>query len=239
MPYISLFLCAAFTLVNIVFTISSRRTAASLDPPVTHKNIHLLRRPSQYIRFDEVQRPSEPIPRQFNNYPIAVAQIDAADEGRIFAEDARAYMSPIGTVVPGDRRVLVTPTISTVVQFRTIDWGMEDCELHVSLPALSLGVGPKGVSVVVHRLNQTYPLDLATLSYRTRPPRVAKLASVQLSRTEGTVWHRRFACAADDVLTFELECSQTDGGDCLVEWWQKRGHVEPVPAVYLTQHATA
>ncbi|KAJ7230378.1 hypothetical protein GGX14DRAFT_553861 [Mycena pura] len=48
-------------------------TSSTVATPVTQKNIHLLRRPSQYLRFEEVRRPSPPIPRQFNNYSIAVA----------------------------------------------------------------------------------------------------------------------------------------------------------------------
>ncbi|KAJ7602358.1 hypothetical protein DFH06DRAFT_1397516 [Mycena polygramma] len=139
-------------------------------------------------------------------------------------------MSPIGTVVPEDRR------ISTIVQFRTIDWGMEDCELHLALPAVKHW--DTGSSVVLHRLNQTYPLDLATLTYRSSPPRVATMASIQLAPTAGTTWQHRFACATDEILTFELACSPTnEGSDCTVEWWQKFHASEP--GVYLTQHATA
>jgi hypothetical protein len=254
-PYVSLFLCLLLTLVNIILTISSKHTSSTVAAPVTHKNIHLLRRPSQYIRFDEVRRPSPPIPRQFNNYPIAVAQVDSADKRRVFEEDLRAYMSPIGTVVPGDRRVLVTQTVSllclhtglvsdawqvsTIIQFITIDWGMEDCELHLFLPR----VEAKSVSIGVYRLNQTYPLDLAALSYQSRPQRVAKVATIQLSTIEGTIWRRRFSCVSDEVLTFELACSQVNDGHCAFEWWQKQGHGEPNPGkrwylrVRITTHA--
>lgn len=116
-PYLPLLLCILFTLLNIVVTLASQRigsstNASSRTTPITHKNIHQLRRPSQYIRFDEVLRPVPPVPRQFENYPITLAQVDAADSGKVFEEDLAAYMSPIGTVVPGDRRVLVTPTVS-------------------------------------------------------------------------------------------------------------------------------
>ncbi|KAJ7484283.1 hypothetical protein FB451DRAFT_1028782 [Mycena latifolia] len=227
LPYASLCLCLLFTLVNIAVTVVSERTSPPTVPaPVTHKNIHLLRRPSQYIRFNEIQRPSPPLPRQFNNYPIALAQIDAVDAGKIFEEDPRAYMSPIGTVVPEDRRV------STIAQFRTIDWGMEDCELHLSLPTLNVSIAsPPNVGVELYRLNQTYPLDLATLSYRSRPLRVAQVASIPLARGEGTLWHGRFGCPADSVLTFELSlaCPRATAGECTLEWWQKVGYTEPHP----------
>ncbi|KAJ7217066.1 hypothetical protein GGX14DRAFT_358172 [Mycena pura] len=146
-------------------------------------------------------------------------------------------MSPIGTILPQDRRVLVTPTISTIIQFRTIDWGMEDCRLHMSVPALGGGDTARApnISVVLYRLNQTYPLDTAELTFQSRPPRVAKIEDIELSRAEYTVWSRQFACKADDVLTFELGCRGISNNDCSLEWWQKQGSD---PAVYLTQHAT-
>ncbi|KAJ7459648.1 hypothetical protein B0H11DRAFT_1872745 [Mycena galericulata] len=191
--------------------------------PVTYKNIHLLYRPSPYIRFDEIHRPSPPVPRQFNNYPITLAQIDAEDEGRVFPNDHGALMSPIGTIVPEDRR------ISTVIQFRTIDWGMEECELKLSLPALNKDAQSSGISVVLHRLNQTYRLDDTTLSYQSRPPRVSKVATIQLAQDVPTLWQQRFRCKSDGVLTFELECSPTHKSNCLVDWRQRSGSVEPYP----------
>ncbi|KAJ7792080.1 hypothetical protein B0H13DRAFT_1675804 [Mycena leptocephala] len=137
-------------------------------------------------------------------------------------------MSPIGTIVPEERRVVVGPTISTIIQFRIIDWGMEDCELTLSLPAMDHGTYMKSVTVVLHRLNQTYPLDLTTLSYQSRPPHVSKVASIQLTQ-EVTVWQRRFRCTSDGVLTFELASSELNQADFLVEWWQKAGYTEPHP----------
>ncbi|KAJ6455297.1 hypothetical protein C8R47DRAFT_996858 [Mycena vitilis] len=223
LSHISLILCIVLTLANILITVASQRRFPNPNSPtsipVTSKNIHLLRRPSQYIRFDEIRRPSPPVPKQFRNYPITLTQIDAAEPDRVLYAD-KTYMSPIGTVVPADRR------ISSIIQFRTIDWGMEDCQLHMSVPALGGGdtMGASNISVVLHRLNQTYPLDTAELTFRSRPPRVAKIGDIQLSRVEGTIWSRRFACKADVVLSFELECSGVLADDsCFLEWWQKQG----------------
>ncbi|KAJ7753627.1 hypothetical protein DFH07DRAFT_744342 [Mycena maculata] len=129
-------------------------------------------------------------------------------------------MSPIGTVVPEDRRVLITPTISTVIQFRTIDWGMDDCRLHISVPALGGADAP--FSLALYRLNQTHPLDAS----RPCPQRVAKIEDIDISRGQDTMWQRGFACQSDEVLTFELACSSISQGGCLLEWWQKRG-VDP------------
>jgi hypothetical protein len=55
--------------------------------------------------------------------------------------------------------------ISTIIQFSKIDWGMEDCRLHVSIPALSGAVKAGNISLVLYQLNQTYPIDTAELSF--------------------------------------------------------------------------
>jgi hypothetical protein len=70
-----------------------------------------------------VHRPSPSIPRQFKNYPITLAQVDAANQQRILYAD-KAFMSPIGTVVPEDRRVLVTPTVSGLVTSSYVGGGL-------------------------------------------------------------------------------------------------------------------
>jgi len=235
LPYVSLFFCLLLTSANIGFTVISQRASRSASSPVevTYKNVHLLRRPSQYMRFDEITRPSPVVPRQFNNYPIGVAQVDAAHKRTVFDPEEGSIMTNLGTIVPERRRVLVTPTISTIVEFRSIDWGMEDCELHLSLPS-----GDASSTVVLYQLNQTHTTDLATLSYETRPPRQAELGTFQPS-VEGTAWQHRFACPTDTILTFELACSSTSESKCMLEWWQTRDTKEPEPIIYLTQHATA
>ncbi|KAJ6464363.1 hypothetical protein C8R45DRAFT_1023819 [Mycena sanguinolenta] len=235
--YVPVALCVLFTLLNILVTVVFRSASGhgpQVSAPVTSKNIHLLRRPSQYIRFDEVHRPSPPIPKQFRNYPITVAQVDATEPERILYAD-KSYMAGIGTILPGDRRVLVTPTISTIVQFRTIDWGMEDCRLHLSVPRLS-GDAQRNISLALYRLNQTYPIDTTELSFHSRPPRFARLEEIEITNVGDTDWSRSVACRSDDVLSFEFECSGIpEEGGCFLEWWQKKGSET---AVYLTQHAT-
>ncbi|KAJ7350011.1 hypothetical protein DFH08DRAFT_696414 [Mycena albidolilacea] len=135
-------------------------------------------------------------------------------------------MSPIGTVVP---EVLVSPTISTVIQFRTIDWGMEDPRPHVSIPA-PIGAVKRETSAWCFTSSSKRTRLAPPRSFQSRPPRFAKIEDIESTRS------RRFACKSDDVLSFELACSGIPGeGECSVEWWQKQGSD---PVVYLTQHPT-
>ena len=117
--------------------------------------------------------------------------------------------------------------MSTIIQFRAIDWGMEICELHVDLPE-SFGHG----LLALYRVNSTIPLDTSSLSYNTRPPRIAKLGNIPLGNDIVT-WHRKFSCAMDEVLSFELSCLplMESGGDsdCFLDWVQIKDAIPGEP----------
>ena len=147
----------------------------------------------------------------------------------------------------------INPKMSTIIQFRAIDWGMEICELHVDLPE-SFGQEGHSGSLALYRVNSTIPLDTSALSYDTRPPRIAKLGNIALGNGDVT-WHRKFSCAMDEVLSFELSCLplEESGGDsnCLVEWVQIKDKVPGErqcellvsvligsAAIYVVQHST-
>lgn len=99
---------------------------------------------------------------------------------------------------------------------------MERCDLQLIIPQDSASTS-KPFILEVFRLNSTIPLDMRALTYKTRPPRVSKAAAVEANDAVGTHWSRSFACASDEVLTFELACLPTlDDGDCRVEWWQNK-----------------
>ncbi|KAL4256369.1 Ubiquitin 3 binding protein But2 C-terminal domain-containing protein [Pleurotus pulmonarius] len=136
-PRICLLACILCTIFNLVLSFRFEATLKSnAYPPVTYKDIQSLRRPSQFIRFDEITRASPPVHKEFNNYPILMTQVDSAQKDKVFEDDVKRYMTPIGTISPRDRRVLVTDMVSTVAQFRAIDYGMERCELYLALPSL-------------------------------------------------------------------------------------------------------
>ena len=73
----------------------------------------------------------------------------------------------------------------------------------------------------------TLPLDTTALTYEVRPPRVSKVAAIEVNDALDTHWHRSFACPSDEVLTFELACQPAlDDGECRVEWWQNKSNPE-------------
>lgn len=101
------------TLVNIIVTTSF----PMIDLPhparaLSRQDISLLRRPSQFIGFDNIERPSPPKPRRFHNYPILVATIDSAAADKAFGHDLKRVMSPAGTISFDESHVIVNQTVS-------------------------------------------------------------------------------------------------------------------------------
>ncbi|KAJ6609696.1 hypothetical protein B0H10DRAFT_1734170, partial [Mycena sp. CBHHK59/15] len=155
-------------------------------------------------------------------YPILLSQIDEGDKKKVFEDNPKRYMSAIGTISPEDRRVL----ISTVVQFRGMDYGMEVCELHIVLPASNSSIFQQDRFMLsLFRLNSSSPIDVQTLAYVNRPSRVSQVVRITVEPGTSLHLHRKFTCATEEILTYELTCSESPvGGEsrCEVEWWQNK-----------------
>ncbi|KAK0473978.1 hypothetical protein IW261DRAFT_1656296 [Armillaria novae-zelandiae] len=148
-------------------------------------------------------------------------------------------MSRRGLVSPEERRVQTTDKVSTLAQFRIIDYGMERCELHVRFPINSTTAASSGhpFLLTVNRLESEIPLNTKTLSYRTKPALVSTLAQIRVH------WWKRFDCRWDELITFQLACFDTERlgdamDDCRVEWWQNREGKDPRSAIYVKQYST-
>lgn len=122
------------------------------------------------------------------------------------------------------------------MQFRAIDYGMETCELKLTMDSdTSVRTSSSPFELEIFRLNATIPLDRKSTNYKTRPPRLAKVASIQVDPRLNTTWHRNFGCASDDVLTFEVACQpDIEDADCHLEWWQTNQHPTSGQRSFLT-----
>jgi len=108
---------------------------------------HILRRPTQFISLSSIPYATHPLlSSHFLNltlttFPIIVQPISHSAPNRVFYEesaDPKRQFTRFGTISPEDRRILVNaskdgPEISTIVQFRARDYGMEKCRLRLFL----------------------------------------------------------------------------------------------------------
>ncbi|KAI0821766.1 hypothetical protein BC628DRAFT_797157 [Trametes gibbosa] len=145
-----------------------------------------------------------------------------------------------GTMSPHERRLRVTPDVHTIVQFRAIDFGMEDCRLVLTLPALgeplergaSLELTP-GSRLDVFRLDAQGPLDVQKLSYRTKPPVKYQVSTVDVDGRGGDTEMYRFPCAWSSLHVFEVACAE--GTECLLDVWSSHNTTY---GVNMIQHQT-
>lgn len=95
--------------------------------------------------------------------------------------------------------------MSTVAQFRILDWGMETCRLKLMVPESSLPDSKQSFSAQVWRLRASHVVDPSRLSWRTRPER-AELDTVWTVRSGSTYETNAFHCRSGSVLTIEMAC---------------------------------
>lgn len=197
--------------------------------------------------------PHEPIV----NLPRAWAQVSRAEPEKVFEMWPESWMSEHGLIPNDDRRFWVTPKvgaftfllvwrhdwitsphgtgfffgqISTISQFRVIDYGMENCSITVAIPALtssslksfspssamSDSASSPNVHLEIYILKATSKLDLSTLSWKTKPARSTHLGT--LVATPGTTAElsSAFECKRGTYVTVEVTCPDEDK-DCMVE----------------------
>jgi len=119
----------------------------SFFPSRSQESTQILRRPTQFISLSSIPYSTHPLlSPHFSNitlttFPTIVQPIYRFEPNHVFYEesaDPRRQFTRFGTISPEDRRVVANAgedgqKISTIVQFRTRDYGMEKCRLRLFL----------------------------------------------------------------------------------------------------------
>lgn len=178
-----------------------------------------LTRPSTYIGLTELKRNrSEETSLNFTNFPPIMTQVSLKQPSRVWPDDSLRRLLDIGTISPDARRFFVSPEVSSVAQFRAIDFGFENCSLRFSLkPPVqhNVTVGPNPSTISVWLLDSPSRINVQQLSWANRPPRLRLLDAVVLSygSLEET---QSIRCPWGSFQTFEFSCER----DCLLDFWQ-------------------
>jgi hypothetical protein len=113
--------------------------------------------------------------------------------------------------------------MSTFVQFRALDYGMESCSLVLRIPEYgsdgAMEIAHVGSTIDVWSLgvNSSSKVDLLKLSYSTLPRRVSKVGSFT-PRYNATERLPSFACESGTYHAFLLTCPEGAGKeDCWVD----------------------
>ncbi|KAJ7220016.1 hypothetical protein GGX14DRAFT_585061 [Mycena pura] len=167
------------------------------------------------------------------NHARAFVQISSTEPNRIFPP--YGLMRPIadGMVPEYERRLLATPTISTIAQFRVADFGMELCSLSITVPPRNSSGDHimNTASVDIWSLPVTKKLNMQKLSYSTRPLGGTFFGSLPVSFNK-TTRLPAYPCLSGTYQTFEFRCSKPE---CSIDI---TGQGDEASGLYIYQYQT-
>ncbi|KAH9474308.1 hypothetical protein JR316_0012766 [Psilocybe cubensis] len=212
-----------------------------------------LRRPSPFIGFDYLPRSKPAKPRRLVNFPVSISLVNASNVDQVFSDDPGSEWTETGLISREDRTVMISPSVSTfhvgsmdqityiirlkvstIVQFRAVDYGMERCILTIRMSSATTDVldVPRGVSI--HRLDASHgPLDLKKLSYSNRPTRISTMGALQVSPGTLSDWQTEFHCMWDTLHIFEFGYTgqaideYRDNSTFTIQWSQNKEEEDP------------
>jgi len=173
------------------------------------------------------------------NYPHILTQVSSKEPDKIWPDDtSKHFTQALGTVSPDARRFHVEPGLSSIAQFRVIDFAMEKCHLQLDLSLLrvenSNWAWPTP-GLTIWRLDSPGQfVDVKTLSWNRRPPRMEKLTSWELT-SEAHFQSETFDCPWGTYPAFEFECESLG---CLIDFWNNPSEISGSPALTLIQESS-
>ncbi|KZT04283.1 uncharacterized protein LAESUDRAFT_682844 [Laetiporus sulphureus 93-53] len=214
-----------FIVLDLIAFLYVFRSVLALSGPSTDE--FEFRNP--YIGLDELYASGRVNASRYDpivNVPRVAAQVSSTEPNKVGVEDEHRYLSNFGTMTPLDRHLQVSSTIHTILQFRTMDYGMESCALALRLPSpedsesLQLAEGARDVHLDVCALDVSRQLKPRSLSWATRPRCQTHVGTLVAGPGE-EVRFPEFPCSWGSLHTYEISCS-ADSPDCLVDVWATR-----------------
>ncbi|THU95091.1 hypothetical protein K435DRAFT_839618 [Dendrothele bispora CBS 962.96] len=180
---------------------------------------------STYIGFDLLyNKTAAPYWKQIVNKPRYIRVVSPTKPDQVIRDNIQYDLTPDGYVSSLLEQIFVDKELSTIVQFRTIDWGMERCKLVFTVPKnFSSGIMSNS-QIDVWALDSESPSYFVNPTWRKRPKRVNLVTTFTLSPGESSV-SSNFPCPSASNYNFELACSATSlPAPCYVNLVQSRSH---------------
>ncbi|KAF9008489.1 hypothetical protein BDZ89DRAFT_1144196 [Hymenopellis radicata] len=141
------------------------------------------------------------------NLPNLVTQADTSSRPRkTIVREAEYVRTSHGMILIDNRHFLVRPRVSTIVQFRILDFGMERCDLMITFPKVSGGESGTYFAADIVEMDvwelQTDKLVAGKTKTEIRAPRIALLDSIRA--TYGSNISMPFECKSGFLHTFEF-----------------------------------
>lgn len=186
-------------------------------------DIKTLEAPTTYIGFDEIYH-NKSAPTQYPpiyNRARYFFQVSATEKNKQFPLWTDREISIEGFVQTAANRLRVTEEISTVAQFRVLDYGMENCTLYLDIPKRngtfsSVRINKEGGDmpiIDIWALSSTNNrISREAMTWSRKPERKSHLASISLGYgTKGAL--ATFHCPAGTYHAFEIACAASQPCD--------------------------
>ncbi|THH08337.1 hypothetical protein EW146_g9026 [Bondarzewia mesenterica] len=195
------------------------------------RKLHELEFISPYIGLDKLSLPPTSPDTQIVNFPRMLARVQRSAPDRVFWPATPDRQTFTGTILPDARHFAVSHDLSTIAEFRVLDYAMERCRIAITLPLRntsnadfnSQNLRPSNVHV--WRLDtREGPVDPRVLSWRTMPHRATFLGALT-ANAGSTARTAEFACEQGALVQVEFSCSPTEedmeSGSCFLDFWQE------------------
>ncbi|KAI0731597.1 hypothetical protein C8Q72DRAFT_991249 [Fomitopsis betulina] len=182
--------------------------------------------------------------RNILNKPRIVTPVYAGNPSMSTAEEELIADGQYGTFSPHEKHFSVDQRTITIVQFRTIDFGLELCSLMLLLPdansrvegnhPFTMSIQPPTLRIC--QLDVDRSLDPTTLTWRSRPSCGHALRTTLLTTKYGQEMEVfRFSCPWASFPTFEISCTTEHVQECAIDIWTSQNQTW---GLYLRQHQT-
>ncbi|KAJ7124101.1 hypothetical protein C8R43DRAFT_1076087 [Mycena crocata] len=195
--------------------------------------------PNSYIGLENaILRDTAPL-KPIINFPLLIAQINSSEPSAVYLQQSHSLTS-FGMVYPEDREFIVDSEVSTIAQFRALDFGLEQCIATLEIPSPVAIQNKSGKSILssndgcalgIWYLDAPESIQLDALSWAVRPRRLNQLTTFIVHQGHNLLESPPFACMSRTLFAFELEYSSPG---CYLYFRQDKR--TPRLAFYITQH---
>jgi len=178
---------------------------------------------STYMNLDELYATKIYTTRHLPiiNLPRNYFQVSSIHPQAHFPYWTSMNLTTDGNITLAEYHFVVTPEVSTVGQFRAIDYGMENCSLRFKTPqknstTVNINIGGGNAMLDIWQLSMNKPLT-GTVSWDSKPPRNRLVSTTNLFYGTNTTLFT-FRCVPGTFHTYEVACH---GASCYVDgtWW--------------------
>ncbi|KAJ6460035.1 hypothetical protein C8R47DRAFT_921777, partial [Mycena vitilis] len=170
--------------------------------------------PDPYIGLKDVVLNDAASPKPIVNFPLLLAQINASEPSSVYMQLTQ-WPTAFGMIYPELRHFEVFLQASTILQFRTIDFGMERCAVTLEVPEVpdkfkNYSSSAEPCPLEVWSLDAQDDIQPRALSWAARPRRSTLHTTMLVGKPPLFLQGPSFPCAARTLHTFEVISSNAN-----------------------------